>query len=447
MRNISDVLIDVGLGAYDEIIAELYGEENVPNQRKRIIRALNEHEVEFGFGLDREARVFSAPARIEIAGNHTDHQLGNALSACICKDMLAIVTRNNDGVIRIKNGNMPLDCIAVYMNAKADPKEYSPLGDIIISDLDPYEHEEQKQIAIIRGIAGRFYLMGCRLGGFDCYITSDIPEKSGLCSETVFEVLIGEIMNHLYMDGKIPPEEIAQICQFAENYYFKKPGGLMNQLTTALGGTIWGDFYDIDQPFVKRIDFDFTNCGYTLCLVESRDPEKVYTDDFYLILGEMKSASNFFGKTALSRVEESEFLEYMADVRQRCGDRAVLSALHYFEEDKHAVRCSKCLMAKDFEGFYKEFKRSGKSSFMYLHNICTADNSDSQPMSVAFTYCHRLLEGKGAVRVHGGAVEAFVPNDMVEGFKNYTEKLFGAGRCHIMKIRQQGCVEIGGIYG
>lgn len=447
MKNISDVLIAVSRGEYDDVLSELYGEINLSQQRTRLIRALNFHEVEFGFGINREVKIFSAPARIEIAGNHTDHQLGNALSACISADMIAVVTRNNDGVIRIKNGEMPLDSIAVSMNAKADPREYSPLGDIIISDLDPYEHEEQKQIALIRGIAGKFYLMGCKVSGFDCYISSAIPDKSGLCSETVFEVLIGEIMNSLYMERKVPPEKIAEICQFAENYYFKKPGGLMNQLTSSLGGMVWGDFYDIDQPFVKKIDYDFTDCGYTLCLVESRDPEKVYTDDFYLILGEMKAAATFFGKTVLSRVDESEFLEYMADVRQRCGDRAVLSALHYFEEDKHAVKCSKALMAQDFEGFFKEFKKSGKSSFMYLHNICTADNTDNQPMSIAFTYCHRLLEGRGAVRVHGGAVEAFVPNDMLDSFINYTEKIFGKGRCHILKIRKKGCVELGGIYG
>lgn len=448
MRNINDILRDVGSGAYDEQLEPLYGTENLPYHRQRIIRALNDFENEFG--TDRYVSIFSAPARTEICGNHTDHQWGNVLSAGIGLDTIGIVSPNNDGVIRVKSKGYPMDEIAVSLTVKSDPLEYSPLGNFVIADLDPYLSEEYKSISLIRGIAARFYLMGKELKGFDCYTTSDIISGVGLSSSGAFEVLIGSIMNSLYANDSVTPEEIAEIGKFAENYYYKKPCGLMDQLTSALGGVLWIDFYDSDTPFVTKVDFDFKDSGYSLCILDSGTSKTIDTEEYRAIPRDMVSVANFFGKSALSRVDEEEFLTYLGDVRKRCGDRAALRAWHFFEEDKRAVRCAKLLQQKNLPDFLKEIGNSGKSSFMYLQNVYTSNNVLSQPLSVALAFCDHLLGDRGAFRVHGGGfggtVQAFVPDDMLNYFKKETDKLLGYGKCHILKIRHRGCAEIGGNY-
>lgn len=448
MRNINDVLRDAGSGAFDEQFEELYGSENVQHCRQRIIRALNDFENEFG--TDRFVSIFSAPARTEICGNHTDHQLGNVLSAGVGMDIIGIVSENNDGVIRVKSEGYPMDEIAVSLTVKSDPHEYSPLGNFVIADLDPYAHEEHKSISLIRGIAARYYLMGKKLRGFDCYTTSDIISGAGLSSSGAFEVLIGSIMNSLIADGAFSPEVIAEIGKFAENYYYKKPCGLMDQLTSALGGVLWIDFYDSDTPFVTKVDFDFQDSGYSLCILDTGSSNGVDIAEYNSIPREMVSVANFFGKNALSRVDEEEFLTYLGDVRKRCGDRAALRAWHFFEEDKRAVKCARLLQKKNMSEFLKEINKSGKSSFMYLQNVYTSDSTVSQPLSVALAFCDHLLGDRGAFRVHGGGfggtVQAFVPNDMLDYFKKRIDNLLGEGKCHVLKIRHRGCVEIGGSY-
>lgn len=448
MRNINDVLRDIGSGAYDEELEPIYGASALPYQRQRFIRALNEFENEFG--TDRCVSIYSAPARTEICGNHTDHQLGNVLSAGVGMDIIGIVSPNNDGVIRVKSKGFPMDEIAVSVTVKSDPQEYSPLGNFVIADLDPYQSEEHKSIALIRGIAARFYLMGIKLSGFDCYTTSDIISGVGLSSSGAFETLIASIMNNLFADGCISMQGIAEIGKFAENYYYKKPCGLMDQLTSAMGGVLWIDFYDLDMPFVTKVDFDFEKSGYSLCILEAGSKDEIEISEYNYIPREMVSVANFFGKTVLSRVDEEEFLAYLGDVRKRCGDRAALRAWHFFEEDKRAVRCARFLQKNKMNEFLSEINKSGKSSFMYLQNVYTADQKTSQPLSVALAYCDHLLGDRGAFRVHGGGfggtVQAFVPDDMLADFKKETEKLLGSGKCHIVKIRHRGCAEIGGNY-
>lgn len=449
MRNINDVLRDVGSGAYDDSLSSLYGTDNLLYHRKRIIKALNEFENQFG--TDRYVNIFSAPGRTEISGNHTDHQWGNVLSSSINMDTIGIVSENNSGVIRVKSKGFPMDEIAVSLAVKKDVGEYSPLGDFVIADLDPYSQEEHKSISLIRGIAARFYLMGKELKGFDCYTTSDIPIGVGLSSSGAFEVLIGSMMNMLYMDNSISPEEIAEIGQFAENYYYKKPCGLMDQLTAVLGGVIWIDFYDIDTPFVTKVNFDFFGSGYSVCILECGVSKNSSVSKYEAIPTEMKSVANFFGKTALSRVDEDEFMEYLGDVRKKCGDRAALRAWHFFEEDKRAVRCAKLLQNNNVDGFLSEIEKSGKSSFMYLQNVYAPEDIDYQPQAIVLAFCDKLLGGRGAFRVHGGGfggtIQAFVPDDMCDYFKTETERLLGDGKCHIIKSRRNGCVEIGGNYG
>lgn len=446
MKNFNDFLRDIGAGNYDEFLADLYGREFLDHQRSRLIKALNEFENQFG--SDRNICIFSAPGRTEICGNHTDHQGGNVLAAGIGMDTIAIVSPNNDGVIRVQSEGFPLDEIAVSLSIKRDPREYSPLGDFVIADLDPYPEEEYKSISLIRGIAARFYLMGRLLRGFDCYTTSTIPKGVGLSSSAAYEILIGSIMNAIYMRGSVLPKDIAEIGQFAENYYYKKPCGLMDQLASALGGVQWMDFYDSDTPFVTKVDFDFRDSGHVPCIIAVGRPKNVNTYEYNAILHEMRAVANFFGKNALSRVDENEFLTYIKDVRRRCGDRAVLRAWHFFEEDKRAVRCAKLLQKNNFPEFLAEINRSGRSSFMYLQNVYSAGCVSEQPLAMALASCDRLLGNNGAFRIHGdgfgGSIQAFVPEDMLEYFKLEAEKIFGEGSCRILKIRKKGCVELGG---
>lgn len=448
MESVDEALKKIDSGGYDNILSDLYGCEKLSYQRQRIVSALNLYERYFG--TERKISLFSAPGRMEISGNHTDHQWGNVLSASVDLDTIGIVSPNNDGVIRVKSNGFPIDEIAVSLKIKGDPREYSPLGDFVIADLDPYPNEIHKSIALIRGITAKFYLMGKELGGFDCYTTSNIIHGAGLSSSAAFEVLIGCIMNYLFMDNSVSPEEIAQIGQFAENYYYKKPCGLMDQLTSAVGGIIWIDFYDSDTPFVKKVNYDFSKSGYTICMLDSGGTDNDNVREYETITREMKSVANFFGKTALSRLDEDEFLAYIGDVRKKCGDRAVLRAWHFFNEDKRAIRCAELLNKNDFQKFLREVDNSGKSSFMYLQNVFDPSDVNYQPLSVVLAHCGRILDGEGAFRVHGGGfggtVQAYVPDDMVGYFKRESEKLLGDGRCHILKIRRHGCAEIGGSY-
>lgn len=448
MKNINDILRDIGSGEYDELLFRIYRTKGLAAHRSRLIKALNDFEHEFG--TDREVAIFSAPARTEISGNHTDHQFGNVLSAAVDMDTIGICSPNDDGVIRIKSEGFELNEIAVSMSLKKDPNEYSPLGEFVISDLDPYPNEAYKSIALIRGIAARYYLMGKELKGFDCYITSSIVNGVGLSASAAYEMVIANIMNTLYMDGFVSPDEVAEIGHFAENYYFKKSCGLMDQLTSSLGGVLWLDFYDSDTPFVTKIDFDFKKMGYTICIIDSGVSSKGLEKEYEAIPKEMKAVANFFGKPALSRVSEDEFISYINDVRKACGDRAVLRAWHFFEEDKRAVNCAKYLQQNNVDAFLEEVRKSGRSSAMYLQNLFSSENPGSQSLTIALACCERLLGDNGAYRVHGGGfggtVQAFVPNDMVLKFKKEVEKMLGEDCCHVVKIRQCGTVKIGGKY-
>ncbi|MGN0621696.1 MAG: galactokinase [Porcipelethomonas sp.] len=445
MKNINDMLLNIGSGKYDHQLASLYGSGNIPAQRRRLIKALNEFENQFGF--DRDVRIFSVPGRTELGGNHTDHQYGHVLTAAVNMDIIGIVSPNNDGIIRVKSEGFPMNEVAVAATFNQKPDEYSPLGDMIITDLDPYPDEEGKSIALIRGIAARFYLKGIHLTGFDCYTTSDIMSGSGMSSSAAFEVLIGNIMNSLYTNNRTPAAEIAEICQFSENFYFGKPCGIMGQLTAAVGGIISMDLYDRDNPMISKIDYDFSTSGYTLCIVECGASHANLISEYSSIPDEMKNVANFFGKTFLSRLSSEEFYKYIPEVRIKCGDRAVLRAIHFFEEDKRAVREAEYLQKNNFQEFLKEVNNSGRSSCMYLQNIYVPNDVYNQPLSIALAKCELLLREEGAFRVHGGGfagtIQAFVPNSRLDYFRQEMESVFGTGTCHILEVRSVGGTEIG----
>jgi galactokinase len=318
---------------------------------------------------------------------------------------------------------------------------------MVITDLDPYPDENGRSIALIRGIAARFYLKGIPLTGFDCYTTSDIMSGSGLSSSAAFEVLIGTIMNSLYTDDQTSDVEIAQIGQFAENFYFGKPCGIMSQLTAAVGGIVSMDLADSDAPVVRKIDYDFSSSGYSLCVLECGTSHSNLISEYAAIPEEMNSVAKFFGKPVLSNVNSEDFYRYIPEIRTKCGDRAVLRAMHFFEEDKRAVKEAELLENGDFSGFLDQVNESGNSSYMYLQNIYSPFDTSNQPVAVALAQCKLILGKEGACRVHGGGfagtIQAFVPNYKLEYFRKKMEDLLGVGSCHILSTRSSGGTEIG----
>ena len=378
------------------------------------------------FGTNPE-RYFSAPGRTEIGGNHTDHQRGRVLAAAVNLDTRAAVRVNGTNVIRILS------------------KGY-PLCEVDVSELTPVDSEINSTPALIRGVAARFTQLGCKVEGFDAYCESTVLPGSGLSSSAAYEVLIGTIINHLFFDGKVSQPEIAQIGQYAENVFFGKPCGLMDQMASAVGNLITIDFFDKENPVIEAMDFDFSACGHALCIIDSGADHADLTDEYAAIPGELKQICAHFGKDVLTQIDEADFFAAIPQLRAKCGDRAVMRGIHEYQENKRVIAQVAALRANDFQGFLKLVKESGYSSYMYLQNVIPAGYIKHQDMAVALGLCEHLLNGKGAYRVHGGGfagtVQAFVPFEILDAFQAGIDAVLGEGACHILSIRPQGGVEM-----
>ena len=370
-------------------------------------------------------RYFSAPGRTEVSGNHTDHQRGRVLAAAVNLDTRAAVRVNGTDVIRIQS------------------KGY-PLVEVNINELTPVASEVNTTAALVRGVASRFRQLGCRVAGFDAYIESTVLPGSGLSSSAAFEVLIATIINHVFFAGQVSQPEMAKIGQYAENVFFGKPCGLMDQMASAVGGLVSIDFADKENPVITPVDFDFSQTGYALCIIDSQADHADLTDEYAAIPGEMKAISAYFGKEVLTQVAEEDFYAAIPALREKCGDRAVMRAIHIFEENRRVPLQVACLQNGDFETFLRLETDSGQSSWMYLQNVLPTGSVKQQAVSVALALCKHYLQGRGAYRVHGGGfagtVQAFVPNDMVDTFREKIDGTLGAGACHILSIRPQGGV-------
>ena len=362
---------------------------------------------------------FSAPGRTEIGGNHTDHQHGCVLAAAVDMETTAQVTLNGTNVIRI------------------DSEGYKPV-EIDIGDLGVRESEKNTTAALIRGVAAAFAQRGCRLKGFDAKVKSTVLPGSGLSSSAAFEVLIGRILNGLFADGKVSAIEIAQIGQYAENVYYGKPSGLMDQMASSVGGLVFIDFADPKNPAVEKVDYDFAHSGYTLCTVDSGADHADLTDEYAAMPVEMKAVAAFFGKEVLRQVDEAAFYAKIADVRKVTGDRAVLRAIHFFNENRRAQKQVQALKDGDFSAFLHYVNESGMASWTLLQNVTPAGYIRKQDMAFTIALCQQLLAGEGAVRIHGGGFAgtalAFVPDDRFEGFKTAIEHVLGEGHCHKLTI-------------
>jgi len=367
--------------------------------------------------------LFSAPGRTEIGGNHTDHQHGCVLAAAVNLEITAQVTLINERFIRVSSEGYP-------------PVEVS------LDDLTFREEERNTTLALVRGIAAAFVARGCTLHGFEATVTSTVLPGSGLSSSAAFEILLGTIMNELFNGGHFSPAEIAMIGQWAENVYFGKPCGLMDQMASAVGGMVYIDFADPKNPVVEKLDFDFISSGHVLCILDSGASHADLTDNYAAIPVELNRISNYFGQSVLRDVPEERFWAELPRLRELAGDRGVLRAIHFYEENRRAGQEAQALRDGDFNRFLTLVRQSGQSSWMYLQNVIPAGAVAHQEMGVALALCHRLLGDRGAFRVHGGGfagtVQAFVPTDLLSRFKSETEAVLGEGSCHVLSIRPEG---------
>lgn len=379
------------------------------------------------FGDSDGMRVFSAPGRTEVGGNHTDHQHGSVICAGINLDIIAVARKNDDGIIRIKSEGYPMD-------------------EINLNELKPIESEYERASALIRGVAARFKELGYEIGGFDAYTTSNVLKGSGLSSSAAFEIMVCTLLNGLYNNGKMDPVEAAILSQYAENVFFNKPCGLMDQMACSVSGFVGIDFKDTKNPVVEKVDFDFAKFGHSLCIVDTAGNHADLTNEYAAVPSEMKSVAAYFGKEVLREVDEEQFYAEIPNLRSKVSDRAILRAIHFYADSRRAVELKNLLKSNDFQGFLNLVKESGRSSLAYLQNVYASSAPQEQGLTLALAITERVLKDRGAYRVHGGGfagtIQAYVPDDMLDTYKTEIEKIFGENHCHILSVRPVGGVEV-----
>ena len=386
---------------YDAALARIYKPEDIAAQKQRYIRVAEAFEDLFGSG--RQVGVFSAPGRTEVGGNHTDHNHGKVLAAGVNLDAVAVASKNDEGIVRVKSEGYDMDVVD-------------------LGDLGVMPNERGRSVSLVRGVCAAFKNRGYQVGGFDAATASDVLSGSGLSSSAAFEVLLGTMLNYLYNDGKVSAVEIAQIAQFAENEYFGKPCGLMDQMACSVGGFVEIDFNDPGGD----------HAGLTA--------------EYAAVRSEMESVAAEFGKSVLRDVDRDEFEKNIPVIRISVGDRAVLRAIHFYNENDRVDKQAQALAAGDFEAFKALVIESGYSSYMYNQNVFTCKDPASQPVSLALAMCSDILKGKGAYRVHGGGfagtIQAFVPADALDEFKSKICAVFGERSCYVLNIRPEGGVQL-----
>ena len=421
--NINEIKTAILQGTFDESLLKLYGETE--KSKLRYDAACDSFKDLYP--VSGEIRLFSAPGRTEVGGNHTDHQHGCVLAGSVDLDVIAVVSPNEDGIIRIKSEGYPEDIVD-------------------INDLSKKDNEVGKAISLIRGVCFKFAEQGFALKGFNAYTTSNVLKGSGLSSSAAFEVLLGNILNGLVADNKVSPIEIAKIGQFAEREYFGKPCGLLDQMASSLGGFTYADFHDPENPITESIELDLASYGYSLCVVDTGGNHADLTDDYAGITVECREISQTLGVSYLRDADSDEFYRNIAKLRADCGDRAVLRAFHFFNEQNRVLEQKSALKEGRFEDFLKLVNESGQSSFDYLQNLYSTSNVAEQGLSLGIALTKQFLKGKGACRVHGGGfagtIQCYVPTDMVSEYKKTVEAVFGNGSCHVLNIRPVGGYEV-----
>ncbi len=428
MLKTSQLIGKIEEGAYDDSFRALYNadEAGVAHQRERYVAAIKRFETLYG--VDREVSLYSAPGRTEIGGNHTDHNNGIVMAAAVNLDIIAVVSQNNSSIVRVKShGFRDADVV-----------------DLAQSEVN--EREFGRSSSLIRGVAARICQLGGKAEGFDAYTTSDVLRGSGLSSSAAFEVVIGAIFNGEFNNFRFTPVEIAQISQYAENVYFGKPSGLMDQTASSVGSAITIDFADPNAPVVEEVAFDLSSYGLSLCITDTKGSHADLTDDYAAIRSEMEQVAGLFGKKVLREVEEGRFFGEIARVRESVGDRAVLRAIHFFAECRRAVALRDAVKAGDIERFKKLIIDGGHSSFEYNQNAYSIKHPQEQGVAVGVALSQHVLEGAGAWRLQGGGfagtIQAFVPADRLEQYIGTMESAFGKGSCYVLSVRNYGAIRV-----
>ncbi len=403
----------------------LYSGRNTEDVKARYNAAFDEFTAIFGEA--DKLSVFSVAGRSEICGNHTDHNHGKVLAASIDLDIIAIVKATDDNTIRLKSAGFPEDVVD-------------------IDNLAPIFADTGRSSSLIRGVCDGFQKNGHKIGGFVAYTTSDILGGSGLSSSAAFEDMVGTILNHLYNNGEIDYIEISKISQYAENVHFGKPCGLMDQVACAAGGFVTIDFEDPKAPTARRINFDLSAKGYSLCIVNTGGSHANLTDDYAAVPAEMKAVAEFFGKPVLRGISEETLIQNTAELRKKLGDRAVLRALHFIRENERVDRMLDALAKEDMTTFLAIIKESGNSSATLLQNYFTCKAPAEQGITLACAIAAEILGEKGAWRVHGGGfagtMQAFVPTERMKAFRETMETVFGAGSVTELSVRPLGAAAV-----
>ena len=411
----------------DSRFCEIYGSAALETQKARYLHAVEEFEKLYG--ADREAALYSVAGRSELSGNHTDHNHGCVIAASIDLDIIAVASPSAGSVIRVKSEGFPEDVVDFGVYNAPNPARY------------------EKSDSLIAGMVAGFRKEGLAVGGFDAYTTSNVLKGSGISSSAAFEDMIGNILNYVYNDGKVSNVEIAKLAQYAENRFFGKPCGLMDQMACAVGGIIAIDFRDPSAPVIEQTDFDLSAAGYNLCIVNTGGHHADLTGDYASVPAEMKSVAAYFGKEVLRDTDENAVLAAIPALREKVGDRAILRALHFFAENRRVAAQKAALKTGDLDTFLANVIASGRSSFCYLQNVYTTKNVSEQGLSLALCLAERVLSGKRAAwRVHGGGfagtIQAFVPTEDVAEFRAVMDAAFGEGRCMVLRVRPEGALRV-----
>ncbi len=415
----------VSQAEFVESIRPLYAEKAEKNAA-RYAALLDLYEKTYA--SNDEITLFSAPGRTEIGGNHTDHEHGRVLAASVDMDTIAAASVTDDGVI----------CVL---------SEGYPICKINVDDLSVKKDEVNTTAALIRGVASKFAQMGAKVGGFRAVVSSTVLPGSGLSSSAAYEVLIGNIVNHFFFEDKADAVQIAQIGQYAENEYFGKPSGLMDQTASSVGNLITIDFKDPKAPVVRKLDVDFEKFGMKLCIINCWASHADLTDEYAAVPIEMQKVAGYFGKKVLRDVDKADFMNAIPALRKEFGDRAVLRSIHFYQDNDRVPKQVEALENGDLNGFLELVKESGRSSWMYLQDIVPLGANEHQEMAVALALCDEHLGQEGAFRVHGGGFagtcQAFVPEEMIETFTTRVDQLLGEGSCHVLNIRPIGGTVVG----
>ena len=416
----SDIMKQFMNYEHDTLIEDLYEDKSLlVYQRSRYVRTLERFIKLYG---DNDIGIYSVAGRSEVGGNHTDHQHGCVLAASINLDAIAMVMPQDD-VIEVVSDNFNIEKINIH-------------------DLSKNDNELGTSEALIRGVVYKLKELGYKVGGFKAVITSDVLMGAGLSSSAAFEGLIGTIISGLYNNMEIDMVTIAKVGQFAENVFFGKPCGLMDQCACAVGGLISIDFNDPAAPVVKHVDVDFSKYNHSLCIVDTKGSHADLTDEYAAVPTEMEKIAHYFNKEVLRDVDEEEFYTCIRSLREFAGDRAVLRAIHFFNENNRVGKLVNALDQDDFDGFKHYIQESGNSSYKFLQNVYASSDPQNQAVSLALALSENILGNHGVCRVHGGGfagtIQAFVENDYVEIYKKEIEKSFGQGSCLVLKVRAKG---------